>query len=161
MPSSHEGLNELAVLMELRLAFGPGTRLWTHRSREEICYDWLHFKARKLDASFRDFAIRLYLAEKRQSLPGVSLHEIRRRVAIVLKAYRIKKRAAIARVPTPTPPVEATEAKPNRPPPARCDGNDSGPGQPGGAAESERIFTPIKRGASLNPVAQRGTRLSH
>jgi hypothetical protein len=111
MPSSQEGLNELAVLMELRLAFGPGTRLWSHRSREEICYDWLHFKARKVDACFRDFALRLYLAEKRQSLPGVSLHEIRRRVANVLKAYRIKKRAAIARVPTTTPPVRSDRGR--------------------------------------------------
>jgi len=105
MPSSQEGLNELAVLMELRLAFGPGTRLWSHKSREEICYDWLHFKARQLDASFRDFALGLYLAEKTQSLPGGSLHEIRRRVAIVLKAYRIKKRADIAQVPSPSPPA--------------------------------------------------------
>ena len=67
MPSSHERFNELAVLMELRLAFGPGTRLWSLRSREEICYDWLHFKARQLNASFRDFALGLYSAEKTQS----------------------------------------------------------------------------------------------
>ena len=99
MPSSQEGLNELAVLMELRLAFGPGTRLWSHRSREEICYDWLHFKARRLNASFRDFALGLYSAEKTQSLPGGRLYEIRRRVAIVLKVYRIKKRSSIAQVP--------------------------------------------------------------
>src|SRR3954469_17919713 len=36
-PSPPASTNELAVLMELRLAFGPGTRLWANRSREELC----------------------------------------------------------------------------------------------------------------------------
>jgi len=44
MSSSHNDFNELSLLMELRLAFGPGTRLWAYRSREDLCYDWLHFK---------------------------------------------------------------------------------------------------------------------
>src|SRR5262245_1198668 len=95
MPSSQEGLNELAVLMDLRLAFGPGTRLWSQRSREEICYDWLRFKAQRLEASFRDFALVLYYAEKKQSPPVASLREIRKRVAIVLRALRERNRVSI------------------------------------------------------------------
>ena len=67
MSSRQKKLNELSVLMELRLAFGPGTRLWAHRSREELCYDWLQFKARQADANFRDFALRLYAYEKEHS----------------------------------------------------------------------------------------------
>ena len=56
MYSHQHDLNELAVLMELRLAFGPGTRLWAHRSREDLCYDWLGFQGRQIDANLRDFA---------------------------------------------------------------------------------------------------------
>ncbi len=120
MSSSQERLNELAVLMELRLAFGPGTRLWSLTSREEICYDWLHFKGRQRNASFRDFALRLYYAEKTQSLPRVSLYEIRRRVALVLKAYRIKRRAGVS-LAAPTPPrrLESRAPELRHPQPAR------------------------------------------
>ena len=118
MPSSPQPLNELAVLMELRLAFGPGTRLWSLRSREEICYDWLRFKARQGSASFRDFALGLYSAEKTHSLPCVSLHEIRRRVASVLRAYRIKKRASVSRAAPSQPPrteSPGVQTSPSRP----------------------------------------------
>jgi len=112
-------LNELAILMELRLAFGPGTRLWSLRSREDICYDWLHFKARQLNASFRDFALSLYSVEKTQSLPLTSLYEIRRRVAIVLKAYCIKKRSDDSPAATLPPPARVgsprARTSPSRP----------------------------------------------
>jgi hypothetical protein len=84
--------SELSLLMELRLVFGPGTRLWAYRSREELCYDWLYFKARSAPASFREFALSLYIQEKEQGLPCANLSAIRRRVSAVLKAYRVKKR---------------------------------------------------------------------
>lgn len=96
MSSSHNDLNELSLLMELRLAFGPGTRLWAHRSREDLCYDWLHFKERRANACFREFALRLYIQEKEQALHCASLSAIRRRVVAILKAYRVKKRLRIA-----------------------------------------------------------------
>jgi hypothetical protein len=89
--------------MELRLAFGPGTRLWAYRSREELCYDWLHFKARRADASFKEFALVLYAQEKEYGLHCASLSAIRRGVAMVLKAHRVHKRSralpAIAGMP--------------------------------------------------------------
>ena len=105
MPSSHERLNELAVLMDLRLAFGPGTHLWSLRSREEICYDWLHFKARQLEREFPGFRPRALPSRRRHNRPSCAraCYEIRRRVAIVLKAYRIKKRAR-ASPAAPAPP---------------------------------------------------------
>jgi hypothetical protein len=92
MSSLHENSNELSLLMELRLAFGPGTRLWAYRSREDLCYDWLRFKARRANASFREFALALYNQEKEQALHGANLCAIRRRVITILKAYRVKKR---------------------------------------------------------------------
>ncbi len=95
MSSSHNDLNELSLLMELRLAFGPGTRLWAHRSREDLCYDWLHFKERRANACFREFALGLYIQEKEQALHCASLSAIRRRVVAILKAYRVKKRYRI------------------------------------------------------------------
>jgi len=107
MSSRQKKLNELSVLMELRLAFGPGTRLWAHRSREELCYDWLQFKARQADANFRDFALRLYAYEKEHSLHRARLSEIRKRVAIVLKAHRIKKRSPMLPVGSPRPLAQA------------------------------------------------------
>ena len=95
MSSSHNDLNELSLLMELRLAFGPGTRLWAYRSREDLCYDWLHFKERRANACFREFALGLYIQEKEQALHCASLSAIRRRVVAILKAYRVKKRHRI------------------------------------------------------------------
>jgi len=106
MFSSHEKSNELSLLMELRLAFGPGTRLWAHRSREDLCYDWLHFKERSTDASFRDFALHLYNREKEQALHSASSHAVRRRVAAILKAYRVGKRRRTA--PSLTSPVASS-----------------------------------------------------
>ena len=95
MSSFHNDINELSLLMELRLAFGPGTRLWAYRSREDLCYDWLHFKERKANASFREFALGLYIQEKEQALHCASSNAIRRRVVAILKAYRVKKRHRI------------------------------------------------------------------
>lgn len=95
MCSSHNNLNELSLLMELRLAFGPGTRLWAYRSREDLCYDWLHFKERRANASFREFALGLYIQEKEHALHCASSSAIRRRVVTILKAYRVKKRYRI------------------------------------------------------------------
>ncbi len=95
MSSSHNDLNELSLLMELRLAFGPGTRLWAYRSREDLCYDWLHFKERRANASFREFALGLYIQEKEQALHRASASAIRRRVGAILKAYRVEKRHRI------------------------------------------------------------------
>jgi hypothetical protein len=88
---SLERLNELSVLMELRLAFGPGTRLWASRSREELCYDWLHYKARRTNESFRDFARFLYAQERQHGSQERCSSEILRRVITVLKAHRIKR----------------------------------------------------------------------
>jgi len=95
MSSPHENPNELSLLMELRLAFGPGTRLWAYRSREDLCYDWLHFKERRPNASFREFALGLYIQEKEQAIHCTALSAIRRRVVAILKAYRVQKRQPI------------------------------------------------------------------
>jgi hypothetical protein len=84
-------VNELAVLMDLRLAFGPGTRLWAHRSREELCYDWLEFKARRIDASLRDFAGVLFCLEKKDVFDPRVICRIRRSLVVVLRAHRIKR----------------------------------------------------------------------
>ena len=92
MSAPQERSFELSALMDLRLAFGPGTRLWALRSREELCYDWLYFKASQANASFRDFAIQLYAHERENALEGMSMREIRKRIAVVLRAYRIRKR---------------------------------------------------------------------
>jgi hypothetical protein len=105
MPSSHNNLNELSLLMELRLAFGPGTRLWAYRSREDLCYDWLHFKERRANACFREFALGLYIQEKEQALNCASLKAIRRRIVAILKAYRVKKRHRI--VPAIASPLQS------------------------------------------------------
>lgn len=83
---------ELPILMDLRLAFGPGTRLWALRSREELCYDWLSFKASVPDASIREFALRLYAHEKANARETQCILEIRRRIAIVVRTYRIRRR---------------------------------------------------------------------
>ena len=69
MPLSHDKSYELSLLMELRLAFGPGTRLWANRSLEELCYDWLRFKERKANACFREFALGLYLQSAGRHAP--------------------------------------------------------------------------------------------
>ncbi|MGC8644455.1 MAG: hypothetical protein ACP5XB_31715, partial [Isosphaeraceae bacterium] len=92
MSSPQERSLELFALMDLRMAFGPGTRLWALRSREELCYDWLYFKANQPGASFREFALRLYAHEKANALESMSILEIRRRIAIVFRAYHITKR---------------------------------------------------------------------
>lgn len=92
MFASRERSFELSALMDLRMAFGPGTRLWALRSREELCYDWLYFKANQPNASFREFALRLYIHEKSNALESMSTREIRRRIAIVFRAYRIRRR---------------------------------------------------------------------
>ncbi len=91
MPAAYEKSNELSLLMELRLAFGPGTRLWAYRSREELCYDWLRFKERKTNASFREFALSLYMQERQHATQCPNLSAILRRVASILKAYQVKK----------------------------------------------------------------------
>src|SRR5271166_5547409 len=103
MSSFHNDINELSLLMELRLAFGPGTRLWAYRSREDLCYDWLHFKERTANASFREFALGLYIQEKEQALQCASAGAIRRRVVAILKAYRVKKRQHVAPAVAGTP----------------------------------------------------------
>jgi hypothetical protein len=99
--------NELAVLMDLRLAFGPGTRLWASRSREELCYDWLWFKSRRPESSFRDFALELLLRETTCTFERRPVCDIRRRVASVLKAHRVEK-AARAVVSSPSRPTVHT-----------------------------------------------------
>jgi hypothetical protein len=92
MHTSHPAsLNELAVLMELRLAFGPGTRLWANRSREDLCYEWLYFKGHQTTGSLRDFAKSLIARENTELSDPRSLCDIRKRVAAVLKAYHIKR----------------------------------------------------------------------
>lgn len=96
MSTPHERPSELSVLMDLRLAFGPGTRLWALRSREELCYDWLQFKTRRLHADFRAFALTLYTHEKAHSAPASGLRAIRRRIASVLRSYRIGRKAQAA-----------------------------------------------------------------
>ena len=94
MYSHQHEINELAVLMELRLAFGPGTRLWAHRSREDLCYDWLEFKARRIDANLRDFAALLFGLEKQGGFDPTVICRIRRSLVVVLRAYRIKRSRA-------------------------------------------------------------------
>ncbi len=94
MYSHQHELNELAVLMELRLAFGPGTRLWAHRSREDLCYDWLGFKARRVDANLRDFASLLFCLEKKGGFDPRVICRIRRSLVVVLRAHRIKRSRA-------------------------------------------------------------------
>jgi hypothetical protein len=108
MHTSHPAsLNELAVLMELRLAFGPGTRLWANSSREDMCYEWLYFKGRQSVGSLRDFARSLIAREGTDLADRKSLCDIRKRVAAVLRAYHIKR----PRKPLPAParpPVAST-----------------------------------------------------
>jgi hypothetical protein len=92
MHTSHPAsLNELAVLMELRLAFGPGTRLWANSSREDLCYEWLFYKGRQSAANLRDFAWTLICREATGFADPRSLCEIRRRVVSVLRAYKIRR----------------------------------------------------------------------
>jgi hypothetical protein len=110
MHSSHPAsLNELAVLMELRLAFGPGTRLWANSSREDLCYEWLHYKGRRSAANLRDFAKGLLARECADFADRKALCDIRRRVAIVLKAYHLKR----TRQSIPTAPA-APRMRPGR-----------------------------------------------
>ena len=102
MAAPSESPNELSLLMELRLAFGPGTRLWAYRSREDLCYDWLRFKERSANASFREFALGLYIQEKEQTLHCANSTAVRRRVIAILKAYRVEKRhRAVPALPGP------------------------------------------------------------
>ena len=105
MSTPHERPSELSVLMDLRLAFGPGTRLWALRSREELCYDWLHFKRRQPHADFRAFALTLYGYEKAHSAPVACLRAIRRRIASVLRSYQIGRRPHAA-----TPPRQVVDS---------------------------------------------------
>jgi hypothetical protein len=102
-PGSPQMLDELSVLMQLRLAFGPGTRLWASRSREELCYEWLHYKAHRSTASFREFARMLCAQERESSIPGRCASDVIRRVVAVLRAHRIKRapRMHIAANPRP------------------------------------------------------------
>lgn len=102
MSSPRERSFELAALMDLRLAFGPGTRLWALRSREDLCYDWLRFKANQANASFREFALQLYVHEKANALESMNTCDIRKRIAAVFRTYQIKKR----RRPDPPFPVK-------------------------------------------------------
>ncbi len=102
MASSQNSLNELSLLMELRLAFGPGTRLWAYTSREELCYDWLHFKSRRAQPSFREFALGLYAQEKEHALPCASSVAMLRRIAAVLRTYRIRRQEAGPQGPSRT-----------------------------------------------------------
>jgi hypothetical protein len=92
MRSVQETQDELAVLMDLRLAFGPGTRVWASRSLEELCYDWLKFKSRRIDANFRDFADLLLAIEKDQGTPRMRCDGLVKRVASVLRDHRIRRR---------------------------------------------------------------------
>ena len=89
-PSHPAPSNELAVLMELRLAFGPGTRLWANSSREDLCYEWLYFKGRQSAANLRDFAKALIARESTGFATAGSVCDVRRRVATVLRAHHIK-----------------------------------------------------------------------
>jgi hypothetical protein len=89
-PSHPAPSNELAVLMELRLAFGPGTRLWANSSREDLCYEWLYFKARQSAANLRDFAKALIAREITGFATAGSVCDVRRRVATVLRDHHIK-----------------------------------------------------------------------
>ena len=91
MTLSRDKSSELSLLMELRLAFGPGTRLWANRSLEELCYDWLRFKERKANACFREFALGLYLHERGQAPQLSGSQAVLRRVVTVLRAYGIKR----------------------------------------------------------------------
>jgi hypothetical protein len=120
MSSSLDRSIELSALMDLRLAFGPGTRLWALRSREELCYDWLYFKGNHPSASFRDFALRLYAHEKEHALESMSMREIRRRIAVVFRAYRIRKRSGTRRLVASSCRPQAGQATPlngkHRPP---------------------------------------------
>src|SRR4051794_30810823 len=109
------GSNELAVLMELRLAFGPGTRLWANSSREDLCYEWLYFKGRQSAADLRDFARTLIARECTGLADRKSLCEIRRRVAAVLRAHQIKTSAKSAVARPITPVAMANQAA------SRCD----------------------------------------
>jgi hypothetical protein len=111
MSSPQERSFELCALMDLRLAFGPGTRLWALRSREELCYDWLYFKGSQADASFRDFALRLYAHEKENALDSMSMREIGRRIAAVFRAYRIKKGRRPRSLVPPQPRLERGQTK--------------------------------------------------
>jgi hypothetical protein len=94
MHSHQHEINELAVLMELRLAFGPGTRLWAHRSREDLCYDWLEYKSRRTGANLRDFAALLFCLEKTGGFDPTVICRIRRSLVVVLRAHRIKRSRA-------------------------------------------------------------------
>jgi len=108
--ANQDKLNELAVLMELRLAFGPGTRLWANRSREDLCYDWLHFKGRQGAPSLRDFAKGL-IARESMCLPDRrTLWDIRRRVAIILKAHHLKSKRRPTTVVPGTPAASQNRA---------------------------------------------------
>lgn len=89
-PPRAAGSNELAILMELRLAFGPGTRLWANSSREDLCYEWLYFKAHQSAASLRDFARAMIARERTGVTDRGTLCEITRRVASVLRTYHLK-----------------------------------------------------------------------
>ncbi|MFO0891565.1 MAG: hypothetical protein U0790_20780 [Isosphaeraceae bacterium] len=117
----HEPPDELTVLMELRLAFGPGTRLWAQRSREDLCYDWLRYKSRDPAPSFRRFALSLYEGEVCRSSGHGDLRGIRRRVAAVLRSHRIRRSPAASAQPLPV-----TLKAPDPGPKAR--GGVSGPG---------------------------------
>jgi hypothetical protein len=105
-------INELAVLMELRLAFGPGTRLWANSSREDLCYEWLYFKGRQATGSLRDFAKSLIAREDHGLADPRPVCEIRKRVAAVLKAHRIKRPLRSTAAPPTSPAARPGKAGP-------------------------------------------------
>lgn len=110
---SHENTSELSLLMELRLAFGPGTRLWAYRSREDLCYDWLHYKERRANASFREFALGLYIQEREQALHCARSSAILRRIVTILRAYRVPKRDRTVPAITSPPPSNRAARSPH------------------------------------------------
>jgi hypothetical protein len=83
--------DELVVLMDLRLAFGPGTRLWANRTREDFCYDWLKFKGERKGATLRDFAAWVLSSENSYLPDRKALCDIRRRVVAVLRAHHVRR----------------------------------------------------------------------
>ena len=93
-PLPQERSFELSALMDLRLAFGPGTRLWALRSREELCSTTgsTSRRARRNASSSAISPSKLDAHERENALEGMSMREIRKRIAVVLRAYRIRKR---------------------------------------------------------------------
>ena len=80
----------------------PGHASLGQQFREDLCYEWLYFKGRQSAANLRDFARGLIARESAGFADPRSVCDIRRRVAAVLRAYRIKtSRKPCARFATP------------------------------------------------------------